>query len=241
MKINIKGKKEQMSDFKYTVVCTIKNKDEAEGFLLGDNQEHLVDSANYDYVNYVDMDTMKQYVRDGLVSSFAYNKETDEIEVEYGTKRASIAEFLKSDFTIDRGLYNTILNGCIVGTVMMVLKPPYIGNCMYVKVFGDMGKVKALVNIWSSNKKLKVVADQCHVYENNASLVIPIMLFKEMIDDVDFVVDLGIRNRSKSEFSPKMNRVHRKMEVTGKALTTALEPVERNNRRVLAQYGVFDY
>ena len=230
-----------MSDFKYTVVCTIKNGEEAEGFLLGDNQEHLVGNANYDYVVYADMATMKQYVKDGLVSSFAYNKDTDEIEVEYKDKKASIADFLKSDFTIDRLLYNTIPSGCLVGTVMMVLKPPYIGNCMYVKVFGDMGKVKALVNLWASNKKLKTIADQCHVFENNASLVIPIMLYNEMIGDLDFVVDLSIKKRKKFEFSPKMNRVYRKMEVTGDKLNSALAPVEKHNREVLAQYGVFNY
>lgn len=229
-----------MADFRYTVVCTIKNGDEAEGFLLGDN-EKKIDNANYELVNYVDMETMKQYVKDGLVSSFAYNEESDEIVVEYGTKTAPIADFLKSDFTIDRLIYNTIPSGCIVGTVMQVLCPPQIGNCVYVKVFGDMSKVKVLVDIWKSNRKFKVIADQCHVYTNNASLVIPMVFFNEMIGDMDFVIDLGIKQRKTFEFSPKMNRVYRKMQVTGDKLNSALAPIEKHNREVLAQYGVFSY
>lgn len=224
-----------MADFRYTVVCTIKNGDEAEGFLLGDN-EKKIDNANYELVNYVDMATMKQLVKDGQVSCFAFNEEKDEIEVEYGTKRAPISDFLKSDFTIERSLYNTIPFGCIVGTVMQVLCPPQIGNCVYVRVFGDMSKVKALVDIWKSNKKFKVIADQCHVFTNNASLVIPMVFFNEMIGDVDFLIDLSVKTREKFEFSPKMNRVYRKMLVTGNKLNSALAPIEKHNKEVLALY-----
>lgn len=226
---------------KYTVVCTVKDKGEAFGFLLGDNEEHLVKAGKYDIVNYVDAESMKDLVKEGKVSSFRYNEEKDCIEVEYGTTVAGMDDFLASDITIEKSIYNTIGSGCLAGTVMMVLNAPNIGNCVYLQLFGDMSIVKKLVQKWGSNKVFALLAQQAEVYDNNANLVIPLALWNETVGGLDMAIDLSVVNRKKFDFTKKLNRVYRKMEVKGDKLRNALKVIESHNRKVLVNYGIFNY
>ena len=198
-------------DFRYKILCTIRKGDEATGFLLGDNEEQRIDDANYRYVVGVDYAHMVELVREGEVSCVGYDESNRELVVYYGDEYVSLKKFMDSDFTIDDDLYHLCIpdeagNSVLVGTVTMVLKVPNLGECMYVNMYGDMAKVRALLNEWKRDKIMGLLTAQCKVHENNANIIIPLKLFSRLIGDADVVFDLSICNRDMSRSEKKMSR-----------------------------------
>ena len=243
MKIITKNEERSM-DFRYKVLCTIKDGNTAAGFLLGDNEEQKIDNANYRYVIGVDYPHMVELVRNGDVSCFGYDESSKEIVVYYGDEYVTLGEFMKSDFTIDKRLYDLCIpkqdgTSSLVGTVTMVLKVPNLGECMYVNMYGDMAKIRALLHEWQRDRVFSLLVGQCKVHENNANIVIPLKLFGKLIGDADILFDLSICNRDMSRYEKTLTRTYRKLLVPSSKLPQLLASVERHNKKVLLDQGIF--
>jgi len=230
-------------DFRYKVLCTIKEGDKPAGFLLGDNERYKVDNANYTYVTGVDYDKMVELVKNGDVSCFGYDDEERELRVYYGDENVSIQEFMKTDFTIEKKLYDLCIpregqTNFLVGTVTMMLKVPNLGECMYVNMYGDMAKVKALLNEWKRDRIFNLLVGQCHVNENNANIVVPLKLFSKLIGDADIIFDLSICNRDMSRYEKTLTRAYRKLLVPTSKMQQLLGGVAKHNKKVLLDNGI---
>lgn len=245
---------------KYHEIATIKDGNAVVGFLIAENShQNRIKFGTYNYIDYIDIQKMKELCYNNQIDYLVYNKEKDRLEVEYtqddikemtslgvSTKMVSrtstLSEYIKSDIRIKKKyidvLYSDYGNSVLLGVTITCMKVPFVGKIVTLMVFGNMGLLDNFLARAKSDPICASLFSSYEIYQNNALISLPINRM-DLFSNTDIIIDTSSLDREKA--SKDINKLSSKLaisvlEVVGDS--EYLQPLRDKTKLTANKYGL---
>lgn len=245
---------------KYHEIAAIKDGNTVVGFLIAENShQNRIGYGEYNYIDYIDIQKMKELCYNNQMDYLVYNKEKDRLEVEYTqddikemkhlgistkmiSRTSTLSEYIKSDIRIKKKyidvLYSEYGNNILLGVTITCMKMPFVGKIVTLMVFGDVRLLDDFLGRAKSDPICASLYSSYKIYQDNAIISLPINKM-DLLSNTDILIDTSSLDREKA--SKDTNKLSSKLlisalEVVGD--TEYLQPLRDKTKLTANKYGL---
>lgn len=244
----------------YHEIATVKDGNTVVGFLIAENSKtNRIGYGEYNCVDYVDIQKMKEFCYENKIDYLVYNKEKDRLEVEYTSndikemkhlgistkmisRTSTLSEYIKSDIRIKKKymdvLYSDYGKNVLLGVTIACMKMPFVGKIVTLMVFGNMELLNDFFEKAKNDPICASLFSSYKIHQNNASISLPLNKM-DLLSNTDIVIDTSSLDREKA--SKDINKLGTKlvmstMEIVGDS--EHLQPLREKTKLTANKYGL---